>query len=408
MRKIIFTLCILQLTSLTISYGQFYNDGAEVTIQENAFIHIQGDFINQGGIVFNEGLIELGGNWINTVIENPLSPGTGEVSLVGMDHNIGGEFNTLFNVLSVSDDQSLTLDRTIGIFNAIDLANGTINLNRNTLHILSPLNTALLSNNGGILAETSDIYSYVRWDVAETSQQEYTIPFINENGNQIPLSFQLNEAGIGDEAYMLFSTYGTANDNMPLPIDVTNIDLQGDVTGLAVVDRYWIVEGIDYTSLPSSSLTLSFDPSSEVVGDNTINIDELEVINWDGIDTWNAIEGQSNGTGSLTTDDISQYGEFSIWSNTTTSVIDTEKLVDLAVFPNPSQDAISLKFDSPENEVLNVMVIDNMGRVVMNNESLIFQGENELTYDVNALSSGSYQILIIGQSINAVKKFSKI
>ena len=408
MRKIIFTLCILQLTSLSISYGQFYNDGAEVTIQENAFIHIQGDFINQGGVIFNEGLIELGGNWINTVMENPLNPGTGEVSLVGMDHNIGGDFNTLFNILSISDDQNLTLDRTIGILNEVDFANGTINLNRNILHILSPDNTALLSDNGGILAETSDIYSYVRWDVAETSQQEYNIPFINVNGNRIPLSFQLNEAGVGDEAYILFSTYGTANDNTPLPIDITNIDLLGDVTGLALVDRYWIVEGVDYTSLPSSSLTLSFDPSSEVVGDNTINIDELEVINWDGIDTWNSIEGQANGIGSLTTIDISQYGEFSIWSNTSTSVIDLDKLVDLTVFPNPSQEAISLKFDSPENESLNVIVVDNTGRIVMNNESFIFQGQNELTYDVNALSSGSYQILIVGQSINAVKKFTKI
>lgn len=408
MRKIIFTLCILQLASFSTSYGQLYNDGAEVTIQENAFIHIQGDFINQGGVIFNEGLIELGGDWINTVMTNPLNPGTGEVSLVGMDHNIGGDFNTLFNVLSFSEDQSLSLDRTIGILNEVNLANGTINLNRNILHILSPLNTALQSDAGGILSETSDVYSYVRWDIAESSQQDYVIPFINESGNSIPLSFQLNDAGVGDEAYMLFSTYATADDNTPLPIDVTNIDLEGDATGLSLVDRYWIVEGVDYTSLPTSSLSLSFDPSSEIVGNNTINIDQLEVINWDGIDTWNSVEGQANGTGSLTTNDINQYGEFSIWSNTTTSVIDLDKFVDLTVFPNPSQEVISLKFDSPENETLNVIVVDNIGRIVMNDKSSIVQGQNELTYDVNALSSGTYQILIVGESINAVKNFNKI
>ena len=159
--------------------SQFYNDGAEVIVQNGCFVHIQGDFINQGGVVTNEGRIELGGNWTNTVPSNPLSQGTGNVVLLGDDQAIGGDFNTLFNQLQFSNTQNVTLNATIGISDQIDLADGTLFLNRNTLHLLSPSNEAILTNTGTIVAETADEYGYVRWDVEENVNGEYNLSLIH-------------------------------------------------------------------------------------------------------------------------------------------------------------------------------------------------------------------------------------
>ena len=49
----VFILCFLEMNA------QFYNDGALVTIQPDALLDIQGDFINQGGEITNEGLIAV-------------------------------------------------------------------------------------------------------------------------------------------------------------------------------------------------------------------------------------------------------------------------------------------------------------------------------------------------------------
>ena len=208
----VFILCFLEMNA------QFYNDGALVTIQSDALLHIQGDFINQGGEITNEGLIELGGDWVNTVMTPPLTPNAGTVSLQGNDQSIGGDFPTLFHNVTVNQAQNVTLTSSIGIGNSIELNDGIVTLDRNVLHLLSPEPEALTFNEGGVIAETSDNYGFVRWDLAETAPNSYTIPFINSLGNSVPLSYELQGTGVGDLGFLLFSTYGSEEDNSPLPI----------------------------------------------------------------------------------------------------------------------------------------------------------------------------------------------
>ena len=92
-----------------------------ITVQDGALLHIQGDFTNQGGVVNNDGLIEIGGNWRNLVADNPLDTSDGLVSFVGDNQSIGGSFNTLFSNLSFQNAQRVRLDRTIGIGTSLSL-----------------------------------------------------------------------------------------------------------------------------------------------------------------------------------------------------------------------------------------------------------------------------------------------
>jgi hypothetical protein len=390
--------------------AQLYNDGAEITIQTDAFVHVQGDFINQGGIIFNDGLIELGGNWFNTVMTNPLNPGSGEVDMVGTDQTIGGDFNTLFNFLSLRDAQNLSLDATAGVENEFNLNNGTLTLNRNTLHLLSPLSTALSSNTGGILAETTDVYGFVRWDIGTMTMGVYRIPFINTFGTSIPTSIELTGPGDVDTGYMLFSTYATNVDNSPFPIDVTNINLPGNDAGQRMVDRFWIASAENYNSSPTANITLSFDDMIETGGSNEIDLAaaDLEILNWDGVDTWSTLESNANSLPSVSTNNLSQYGNFAIWSPLTTSVIDRNKLVTSSIYPNPSSDVLTLEFDARNSEEIALYIVDHLGRNVRRSSSTITTGLNKLSVSIRDLPNGSYQLLLIGDNINAVESFIKI
>lgn len=411
MKYLIYGVLISLICSANPLTAQLYNDGAEVTIQANAFMHLQGDFTNQGGTIFNDGLIELGGNWINTVVTNPLNPGSGDVDLVGTDQTIGGDFNTLFNFLALRDAQNVRLEATAGIENEFNLNNGTLNLNRNTLHLLSPMSTALPNNGGGIIAETSDVYGYVRWDIGGMGMGmgDYLIPFISNSSTAIPTSFTLTEAGIDDDGFMLFSTYGTSEANTPFPISVNNIDLPGNESGQQMVDRFWIVSAEEYVTPPTTNLSLSFDDGSEIGGANEIDLadGDLEILNWDGVDTWNAISSDPSIAPTVSSEGLNDYGTFVIWSPFTTSVIDQSKLVSTSLFPNPSTDAVNLQFSSEFNDDIELYIVDQLGRIVGGSSATITQGENKLSISVANLSSGSYQLVMVGENINAVESFVK-
>lgn len=408
MKNIILIICILKLGYISSTYGQFYNDGAEVTIQENALVHIQGDFINQGGSIDNQGLIELGGDWINSVSSNPLIPGAGLVELVGDDQIIGGDFNTLFYNLNFFDNQSLSLQSTIGIQNGINLNNGYIELNSNILHILNSDNTALSVTNGGIISEISDTLGLVRWDIGEIAMGTYTVPFANAQLNSIPLATDVVSQGIGEQGYLLFGTYGTDEDNTPLPQDISNITVEGDNTGFTLVDRFWFVDGVDYTSLPISRVSFAYDQNSEIGGLNEIDPGQLEIINWDDTSgEWSTIS-ESTSSNNMTSGVLDNtFGYFSLWSEVTSSLIDPEKIIDLSVFPNPTKDNLTLEFSNEGSEYVQVFIFDNIGQVMSESDHLINNGQTKIDINTSTLTQGSYYLLLKGETINANKKFLK-
>lgn len=313
MNKNIFLIVAL-LTCYSAAYGQFYNDGALVTIQPDALVHIQGNFTNQGGEITNSGTIEVGGDWINTVMTPPLTPGSGLVTFLGDTQFVGGDFPTLFNDVNLENDAMVTLTSNVGILNDIQLGSSFIQLNESVLHLLNSDPSALNTEDGGVVAETSDAYGYVRWDIGQVSNGLYTIPFFNSESTMIPMQYSVDNAGAGEEGYLLFSTFGTDESNSPLPIDVDNITIGSDSDGVSVVDRFWILEAQDYTTEPGGSLSLTYDDPNEVSGSNIIATDALSMISYE-TGAWSTLGEGVNAGNSVTTGVGSTFGEFALSSN---------------------------------------------------------------------------------------------
>ncbi len=409
MKNIIFKICIIQFVFVSQSIGQLFNDGAEITIQQDVLVHIQGDFTNQGGVIFNEGLIEIGGDWLNTVSTNPLNPGTGTVEMVGDVQTIGGGFNTLFNNVSLRENQAVILESTIGIGNSVNLNNGVIDLNTNTLHILNPANTALQASTGSVRAETSDSYGFVRWDVGEEAEGQYTVPFVNDFDVSLPVVFELNTQGEGEQGYLLLSTFGTDETNSPLPLDVTNNVVNGDDSGLNLVDRFWIVRNNDYVVSPNTSLSISFDDVNEAADPNVIAVDQIEVIHWDATSSsWSSLGAGSGNDNVITTQLTDAYGDFALWSNNPSSIVDLEKLVNISTYPNPSQDFVTIDLLSDKQDIAQVMIYDELGNIVFISSHNIQNGNNRFLLDVSDLPKGAYHSVVRGSLIHGINKFIKM
>ena len=309
MKNLILAL-LLSLFWAGLVTAQLYNNGCVITVQDDALLHVQGDYTSQGGTTNNDGLIEIGGNWINRVSNNPLGPGNGTISFVGDNQIIGGDFNTLFGTISLESAQRVQLGRTIGISNSIAIGSSVLDLNGNILHLVNPSQTALSATTGGILTRNSN--DIVRWDIANSGPSTYNIPFLTPSLERIPLSLSITTPGMG-LGYYLINTYGTSAANLPLPSEVNNITIDGDNSGLGVVDRFWSVETENYSTNPTSNISFNFESNASTLPNN-IQGDNLEVIQWDQEAMMWQPQNSVSSNNTVTTQGVSEYGDFSISS----------------------------------------------------------------------------------------------
>ena len=386
----------MMATFINESQAQFYNVGALVTIQEGALLHIQGDFHNLGGEITHEGIIELGGNWENLVMSGPLTPGMGTVILVGDSQTIGGDFPTLFHDVVLDSSQEVTLSSSVGIGNSVDLRAGTVILNENTLHILNPDPSALLLGNGGVRAETPDSYGYVRWDLGEVTGGEYRIPFLTADEGSIPVDLALGTAGVGADGYVLFSTYPTEDDNTPLPIEVTDLVVQGEEASAALADRFWIVEAVDYTAAPTAQIGLSYDDPVDIDGTNVIDASRLRTVLWQDPDGWTLLDDSTREDNQVTTDVGDAYGTYALWSDMTTSTVELGTIDDVKIFPNPVASTLTLSLESEVTDQVRLAIISSMGQKVQTWIQPLVTGDNDINISVVDLPSGMYTLRMEG------------
>lgn len=407
MKKLYYLTLIIQACFLSTIDAQVYNDGGMITIQENALVHIQGDFTSQAGVINNDGLIEIGGNWDNATMDFPLIPGAGTVSFFGEDQSIGGMSPTLFFDLSLSDSTSLDLNSNIGVGNVIDIGDAIISLNGNQLHLLSPDENALLFENGGVIAETTETYSLVRWDIGQALSGEYRIPFINNNGASIPLSYSLNGNGIGETGFMLFSTYGTDENNEPLPEDVDNLMVSGQNDGLDMVDRFWLVEAQDFDSDPLGEVILSYSEVDEIGGNNGISQEELSLVYWNDVDTWEMSTDGITDMNTVVTQVDSTYGIYALWSEFTSSINDFEAFESVKVYPNPSYDQLNIDIQNASSEDIQMTVFNQLGQKI---ESSIIQYQGNvqtINLDTRNYQEGVYLVVLLGSQNRSSLSFIK-
>ena len=406
MNKLILSTVFLLLLFNSDVEGQLYNDGAMITIQSGALVHIQGNFTNQGGEIRNEGLIEIGGDWENSVMSFPMTPGSGVVRMVGTDQLVGGDFPTLFNDLVLDSNQNVSLTSNIGIGNLISLNDGIIVLDRNVLHLIKGTPDALEVGAGGVLAETSDAYGFVRWDIGVEEEDEYSIPFITSADDHIPVSFDILAPGTDSLGFLLFSTYATNSENIPLPLGIFDLNIGNSDVGLESVDRFWIVAEQEYTSSPELNLQVVY-AANEVLPPNEILADRLEPIRWDTLDGWGTV-GPVVISGNSASFNLDTYGTLGLRSRITTSVSDIFGNNRLHVYPNPTSDFLLVDLESPVKGEFDIVIFDSSGKRITSEFIPQGAGNSSFRMALDNLDTGLYLLSIEGKEVRAIETFQVI
>ena len=104
-------------------------------------------------------------------------------------------------------------------------------------------------NSGGIWTPSENEKIVV--DVSNSTGQ-FNIPFVSSVGNTILFDYTITTAG-SSGGRILFSTYETGNDNLPYPTGVTNVGFNGVDNSDMVIDRFWSIDVINYTTKPKGT-----------------------------------------------------------------------------------------------------------------------------------------------------------
>jgi len=165
--------------------------------------------------------------------------------------------------------------------NANIIMNGNVNLITSQSNVLAIQKIGNLQ--GGIISDNEQ--SRVIWQIG-TGVGNYIVPFKISN-TQIPFSINITVAGTG-VGKLLSSTYHSAMNNTPYPNgngyfpSVTNMNYNGADNSVNVVDRFWMINYADYTFIPTSQFTMTYDAANDL---NGIIENNLQAQYWNGI-TW--------------------------------------------------------------------------------------------------------------------------
>jgi hypothetical protein len=142
------------------------------------------------------------------------------------------------------------------------------------------VNAITLANDSeGRIISTAE-KSRIKWHIGENTAT-YTLPYVKDNtATARPVGFTIQTKGSPDgvNGYMLFSTYETPSDNTPLPTGVHSIVEASDGTtdnSLFVVDRFYILDAVDYTDKPDVELSFQYH-TTETAAPNTIDLSNLQ------------------------------------------------------------------------------------------------------------------------------------
>ena len=77
------------------------------------------------------------------------------------------------------------------------------------------------------------------------------------------------------------------------------------------------------------------------------------------------------------------------------------------LYPNPVINEVNLAITLPKSNQTQLRIIDNMGRVVKQQQLALTAGSNNLSIDLSSLSKGMYYVELKGENLNERKKFVK-
>ena len=241
--------------------------------------------------------LSIGGNWINyhdsAFIENINLPTvTFNRSGISTIYCPTGE---VFPVLRYQkqDSSEVKFLSDVTVRTSLSIAsNGRVNLNGNTLNVLSPLNnginTILLTTARYIYGETGNFNSKVRWNIGTTNAYtKYAIPFSKGSGsaNYTPFAFTVGPNVQVDT--MTVSTYSTPATNLPwptaAPYGVSNLNSSTNLSPDnrdATADRFWYV-GFTSPNVTNDTIVLTYASPSELPASPYNIADSIRGQYWD-------------------------------------------------------------------------------------------------------------------------------
>jgi hypothetical protein len=299
-RKVVFFLIIANLLFAISSFAQAFFNTTNVTITNSTLISINGDLqSNTNSIFFNNGTITLTEDLINNSGSSLFDTSSGTVALIGNAQTIKGNDQTVFNnlILAGSNDKTLAINTTVGgNYNnpsgQLLIDSVSIHLANHTITVNNPNSSAIQSNNGYIISESTSNQSRLAWHI-NNNTGPHTIPFANSSKAYIPLTFDLTS---GDAGKVEFSTYATSAFNLPMPTSptvVTHIrNAAGNDNSDNMADRYWEITPNNGGIM--ADITFTYANSEIPANGNTAMVAQ----NWNNpLDSWNLPKpGQSKPT----------------------------------------------------------------------------------------------------------------
>lgn len=208
MKKITVILAII-LASLTQNFAQFYNKGAQVTVQNGIVLKIDGDFLNDINSNFkNESKVIIKGNVTNNQTMGAPTAGLWEFSGT-TSQNFAGIYPLQVYDINFNNGAGFILNNGIKTYNQANFTNGIVNS--------SDANLLIFGENSFIPINPSDA-SHVVGPVAKQGLESFTFPVGDPNKYQpIKADFTQNTGGfiakymVGNAGSGNFSTAGAEN-----------------------------------------------------------------------------------------------------------------------------------------------------------------------------------------------------
>ena len=176
----------------------------------------------------------------------------------------------LLSLTAASAQARLTIEDAV-----INISNGAV------LTIENPDNNALTRTGTGYIISEGPV-NRIAWFIGAGNNTNYVIPFGNGTV-YFPVSFKAD--GGTNDGLFVFSTYPTSTwkNSDELPPGVTNVNSNGVDNSEKLVDRFWQIAPLNYTTKPSlTDLTFTY-TDLEIAQPNTINENSLIAQRWNNI-----------------------------------------------------------------------------------------------------------------------------
>ena len=189
--KSLITLLLTLIVGLKQTHAQFYNQGAEVTIQVGATVTVEGDFYNSAASNFkNAGTIEIK-NYVTN--DQPMTNDFGGYWIFNGSSGvkIGGNEMIWMNTLNINNPGGFILQNSLRISKQMEFNAGIMTAE-------NPGNIVLFTKNGGIGSPLPSNTSHINGEVVKEGEtQTFKYPLGDGTKYQpIEVDFTTNENGL--------------------------------------------------------------------------------------------------------------------------------------------------------------------------------------------------------------------